>query len=428
MLNKRDRTPDAGLVFLAQHRTPVWDGISQTTAETFAVSAPDNTLASLLLERFPGSAVLRAIARSSLPFDSKGLTASEFARAIGKFGNPRLISKWTSALASQPRSRRTQLLSAALWSAAESDQSANVHALLKAGGRATFELTAAALHRSESIALRLIPALSTPELCKHDPHDRTLLDFAVASGHVSAIRSLCKRRPLSKWPHTEYLGIATARNDEGLGELQRLGWPGGWELAFLTSEDPCEWLAHAGTDPYRFKGSEWSPLLVTLLSEHTRTLKRIVDRWPANSAARRGALDEAIHHTVTLGKRRSLKVLHALGISLDRRLSYCGATPLAIAIEYGHSDVVRDLLRLGVSPSRPTYTKSRPLHLACVARSDQRLGLVQTLLRAAPHTIHSRDSDGLTPLQIAKLTGSVEVVLTLLRALNSTPADRRRTV
>ncbi|KAF4966549.1 hypothetical protein FSARC_5791 [Fusarium sarcochroum] len=82
------------------------------------------------------------------------------------------------------------------------------------------------------------------------------------------------------------------------------------------------------------------------------------------------------------------------------------ATPVALAAERGHNDVLRALLAAGAAVECPVPLMSSPLHIAAASRN---LLACELLLRAGGY-INARTEDGSTALSVAADLNSVEVV------------------
>ena len=97
-----------------------------------------------------------------------------------------------------------------------------------------------------------------------------------------------------------------------------------------------------------------------------------------------------------------------------------GATPLLIACQEGHSDIVAKLLAADASVDQADDDGFTPLWVACQERHDE----VISKLLAANADVNQATDDGATPLYIASQNGHAEVVAKLLAARQGGPGQR----
>lgn len=96
----------------------------------------------------------------------------------------------------------------------------------------------------------------------------------------------------------------------------------------------------------------------------------------------------------------------------DQECTGSPATPLHVAVERGHVEIVRFLLASGADVQAETSMSFSPLHLAC---SLGHVDVAQTLIEAGAETSKAAEQ-GITPLLIAVQHGHADVVATLLKA------------
>ena len=94
-----------------------------------------------------------------------------------------------------------------------------------------------------------------------------------------------------------------------------------------------------------------------------------------------------------------------------------GETPLIIASQYGHFDTVKTLLENGADPNICNNDESNALHHALLFDITEinRLNIVQILLRGNVH-VNSQDTNGITALMVASRKGHNEIISLLLQA------------
>lgn len=84
-------------------------------------------------------------------------------------------------------------------------------------------------------------------------------------------------------------------------------------------------------------------------------------------------------------------------------------TALHVAVLCGDRDVALLLLGAGADPYKKNLAKNNALHIACTSGEKDIVGLMLTHKRASPSTLAQVNKAGLTPLQVAKQCGYVEI-------------------
>ena len=108
----------------------------------------------------------------------------------------------------------------------------------------------------------------------------------------------------------------------------------------------------------------------------------------------------ALHFAAFQGDRPSAAVLLDAGAEIDAANS-SGTSPLMIAVQEGHADVVKLLLDRKASVAARDHQGWTPLHIAA---QEDRLDIAQALLRAGARKT-TKDSKGRTPADVAQKTG-----------------------
>ncbi|CAM9982540.1 unnamed protein product [Scytosiphon promiscuus] len=123
--------------------------------------------------------------------------------------------------------------------------------------------------------------------------------------------------------------------------------------------------------------------------------------------------DAALHVAAQQGsERRAAALLSNGSIDINQTLGQHDFTPLMVAAQYGHSRVVRLLLRKGASISVADTRGYTVLH---VSAQSGRLAVTKMLLGAGSD-LHAKSTQGATPLHIASDEGHAEVMQALIEA------------
>jgi ankyrin repeat protein len=133
------------------------------------------------------------------------------------------------------------------------------------------------------------------------------------------------------------------------------------------------------------------------------------------------AAGEGLLAAVVNGDMGSVKALVSHGVASTCRNSLM-ATPLAVACEAGHRDMVQLLVDVSRSSVRTfDVNLRRPLHLAALSKSRE----IVELLVAAGANVHDTDVNGNTALHYATLCDAIGCVQVLLQAGSQVSAQNK---
>jgi ankyrin repeat protein len=125
-------------------------------------------------------------------------------------------------------------------------------------------------------------------------------------------------------------------------------------------------------------------------------------------------MSDLLASAATLGNTDITRILINHGADLDAtRGRLMRATPLSLAIKFGHFECVRLLLEAGSDPNLATEEKT-PLQIACSTRKCP-ITIVELLLKSGAHINPPQDSGRLTALQLAVNECQINVVRLLLQ-------------
>jgi hypothetical protein len=117
-----------------------------------------------------------------------------------------------------------------------------------------------------------------------------------------------------------------------------------------------------------------------------------------------------LHLACENGHAEVVKALLEKGAGLHATDNYSRWTPMHCARLYGHTKVVKALLEKGADVHAKTSTGSTPLHYAC---QEGHIEVIKALLEKIAD-IQAKTSNGRTPLHLACYNGHAEVVKALL--------------
>ncbi len=120
-----------------------------------------------------------------------------------------------------------------------------------------------------------------------------------------------------------------------------------------------------------------------------------------------------LHMAVHFGRTGMVRDLLELAVDVNAIENRRGRTPIAYAAARGHTDIVGLLLAAGADPSAPDNEGNTPLKLAVESGRPE---LVQNLLRAGATIDYSDSRFGRSLLHLAAIKGYLEIARSLLDA------------
>lgn len=136
-----------------------------------------------------------------------------------------------------------------------------------------------------------------------------------------------------------------------------------------------------------------SPLFIACKNGHEATVELLLKNDIDNYSSK----EDRAHHVSTLNKHEHLQK-NIADINLCRKT---GASPLLIACQEGHDNIVKLLLNNGADINLCTITDASPLFIAC---QNGHNSIVQLLLNRGAE-INKRRKDGYSPLFVACQNG-----------------------
>lgn len=243
---------------------------------------------------------------------------------------------------------------------------------------------------NEQIEVVTLLALFKPLINSTDINNATPLMLAAANGSVIILKVLLNvgADPFLKcFESTNAMHLAAAR---GHLEIVRI---------LLKYKE----LINSKTD-----GS--TPLMCAVRNDQNKKVCEILLKAGADPFARDDDDQTAMHLAANLGQTEMVSLL-----SFYKELIHAkdanGNTPLMLAVEKGHLETTKVLLKIGASP----YEKVSGNNVMHKAIQKENVELVNILL-SYEQLIHLKNKDGFTPLMFAALYGQTTIFEILLKA------------
>ncbi len=178
-----------------------------------------------------------------------------------------------------------------------------------------------------------------------------------------------------------------------------------------------ELLKRPDIDVEKKDAAENRPLRYAVYRQNLPIVQALFDRGAdVNGTSVNGFT--ALHEACVNGSLDIVKELLKRGASIEKKLTTGGvtdSTPLITAAMYKHDAIVKELLDAGANPNTTTSEGVSPLYLSC---HYSRIAAVKSLLAKGADVnlaITGGQSKGRTPLYVACLSASAEVVEELLK-------------
>ena len=122
---------------------------------------------------------------------------------------------------------------------------------------------------------------------------------------------------------------------------------------------------------------------------------------------------DRLFNSSMLGDLKDLRSLIKMGADINQSGEQHGGTPLLIASQEGHLEVVKLLIESGGSVNEADNRGATPLWIASGAGH---LEIVKLLIKSGGSVNQAENTNGITPLYIASECGHLEVVKLLIKS------------
>jgi ankyrin repeat protein len=153
------------------------------------------------------------------------------------------------------------------------------------------------------------------------------------------------------------------------------------------------------------------------LSPHKHAIKHAVENRSVATARilfESGASKDVVCHdqaglvywAVTLNDRRMIRMMHSVGVSIEKGSAFRGDTPFLWAVQKGHLEIAHLLVELGANVHTPDISMRNAAHLAANGSCE----MMKLVVDAGVQLNVRSGEGGLTPLMIAASHGSTRMV------------------
>lgn len=202
-------------------------------------------------------------------------------------------------------------------------------------------------------------------------------------------------------------------------------------MEYLAKEVPSINLNMVSTDsvgmrPLHWAATEGSIPLVALILKHLQDVNKSSTSSSSSStvkAAPTSSLMEAYNNDEE-DDSNSNSMHNKDAISVINARDKSGCTPLLIASQYGHADLVAFLIRRGADPNAMDDSRDTALHWAAYKGSVPVCGLLLHL-NGVDTQLSFKDVFGQSPLHLASLRGNSEVVRYLVETAETNTENKK---
>jgi ankyrin repeat protein len=113
-----------------------------------------------------------------------------------------------------------------------------------------------------------------------------------------------------------------------------------------------------------------------------------------------------VYWAVTLNDRRMIRMMHSVGVSIEKGSAFRGNTPFLWAVQKGHLEIAHLLVELGANVHAPDISMRNAAHLAANGSCE----MMKLVVDAGVQLNVRSGEGGLTPLMIAASHGSTRMV------------------